>query len=252
MNDNKIQTYFTSLPAHKFLHIRNYESVGYWDFWTKQAEIPGQDCDTICALLEEVPGKLDDNQGTAEDTSSGQLMAWINAPEGRICDWGIPLAEAYGVRLPSDYSGHIPEQMQLMDVPEGEYIVFEHVPFDFATENAEVAAQVEEAMADFDYSETGYELDLTPEKVFYFYHDEKRFFKYLRPVKKHAKQLGYCFGHNINIERKHVMDYDAIIIGGGLSGLTAASLLAKRKLKVAVIDKSYQPGGSCGRYYEHK
>ena len=38
------------------------------------------------------------------------------------------------------------------------------------------------------------------------------------------------------------MDYDAIIVGGGLSGLTAASLLAKRHLKVAVIDKSYQPG----------
>jgi len=42
------------------------------------------------------------------------------------------------------------------------------------------------------------------------------------------------------------MTYDSIIIGGGLSGLTAASLLAKRHLKVAVIDKSYQPGGSCG------
>lgn len=42
------------------------------------------------------------------------------------------------------------------------------------------------------------------------------------------------------------MMYDAIIIGGGLSGLTAASLLAKRKLKVALIDKSYNPGGSCG------
>lgn len=42
------------------------------------------------------------------------------------------------------------------------------------------------------------------------------------------------------------MGYDVIIIGGGLSGLTAASLLAKRNLKVAVIDKSYNPGGSCG------
>lgn len=42
------------------------------------------------------------------------------------------------------------------------------------------------------------------------------------------------------------MTYDVIVIGGGLAGLTAASLLAKRQLKVAVIEKSYNPGGSCG------
>lgn len=42
------------------------------------------------------------------------------------------------------------------------------------------------------------------------------------------------------------MRVDAIIIGGGLSGLTAASLLAKRGLKVLVVDKSHHPGGSCG------
>lgn len=42
------------------------------------------------------------------------------------------------------------------------------------------------------------------------------------------------------------MNYDVVIIGGGLSGLTAASLVAKRGLKVAVVEKSYNPGGSCG------
>jgi len=40
--------------------------------------------------------------------------------------------------------------------------------------------------------------------------------------------------------------YDTLIIGAGLSGLTAASLLAKRGLKIAVIERNFKPGGSCG------
>lgn len=40
--------------------------------------------------------------------------------------------------------------------------------------------------------------------------------------------------------------YDVLIIGGGLSGLTAAALLAKRGLSVAVVDRNDHPGGSCG------
>jgi prolycopene isomerase len=42
------------------------------------------------------------------------------------------------------------------------------------------------------------------------------------------------------------MPYDVVVIGAGLSGLAAASLLAKRGLHVAVIDNNYKPGGSCG------
>ena len=93
----EVRTYFVHIPAHKFLHIRNYESIGYWDFWQRQSAIPGQDCETICGLLASIPGKLDDAGGENEDAGSGQLMAWINEPTGRICSWGIPLAEAYGV-----------------------------------------------------------------------------------------------------------------------------------------------------------
>lgn len=170
----EVRTYFVHIPAHKFLHIRNYESIGYWDFWQRQSAIPGQDCETICGLLASIPGKLDDAGGENEDAGSGQLMAWINEPTGRICSWGIPLAEAYGVRLPA--------QMQLMDVPAGEYLVFEHGPFDFETQNAAVEAKVEQVMRDFDYAASGWQLDLTPGRVFYFYHDCARFFKYVRPV----------------------------------------------------------------------
>ena len=178
----EIKTYFVTIPAHKYLHIRNYESIGYWDFWQKQALIPGQDCETVCGLLDSIKGKLDDAGGSEANAGSGQLMAFINEPEGRICSWGIPLAESYGVRLPADYAGEVPAQMQLMDVAEGEYIVFEHGPFDFETQNAAVEAKIEQAMKDFDYEAAGCRLDTTQGRVFYFFHDCKRFWKYIRPV----------------------------------------------------------------------
>lgn len=182
--NSEVKTYFITIPAHKFLHIRNYGSIGYWDFWQKQNKIPGQDCETICGLLDSIKGKLDDVGGEDNDSGSGQIMAFINEPEGRICSWGIPLAEAYGVRLPAGYDGEIPPQMMIMDVPEGEYLVFEHGPFDFETEHVAVEQKIEQAMKDFDYAATGYELDIAPGRVFYFYHDCKQFWKYVRPVHK--------------------------------------------------------------------
>ena len=180
----EVKVYFVTIPAHKFLHVRNYESIGYWDFWQKQSLIPGQDCETICGLLDSIPGKLDDLGGNEMNAGSGQLMAFVNEPAGRICSWGIPLAECYGARLSADYDGPVPEQMQLMDVPEGEYIVFEHGPFDFETENALVESRIEQAMKTFDYAQSGYTLDTTQGRVFYFYHDVRRYWKYVRPVRK--------------------------------------------------------------------
>lgn len=179
-----VKVYFVTIPAHKFLHIRNYESIGYWDFWQKQSLIPGQDCETICGLLDSIPGKLDDLGGDKADAGSGQLMAFINEPAGRICSWGIPLAESYGVRLPAYYNGAVPEPLLLLEVPEGEYIVFEHGPFDFETQNRSVEKKIEAAMKTFDYASSGYLLDTTPGRVFYFYHDCTRYWKYIRPVRK--------------------------------------------------------------------
>ncbi len=177
-----VKTYFITIPAHKFLHTRNLKSIGYWDFWQKQAEIPGQDCDTICGLLDSIPHKLDDLGGDEHDSGSGQIMAYQNDPAGRICSWGIPLAECYGVRLPADYDGPVPAQMQLIDIPDGEYVVFEHGPFDFETENAAVEQKIEQAMQSFDYAAHGCALDMTPGRMFYFFHDCKRFWKYIRPI----------------------------------------------------------------------
>src|SRR5512137_245539 len=39
--------------------------------------------------------------------------------------------------------------------------------------------------------------------------------------------------------------YDVIVVGAGLGGMTAASLLAKPGLAVLMIDQQAKPGGSC-------
>lgn len=179
-----VKIYFVTIPAHKFLHIKNYESNGYWDFWQKQSLIPGQDCDTICGLLDSIKGKLDDDGGSKSNSSSGQIMAYINDPNGRLCDWGFPRTECYGARLPSDYKGEVPPQMLLIDVPEAEYLVFEHGPFDYEQENRSVEEKVEKAMATFDFTGTGYCYDTSNGRIIYFYHDPDRFWKYIRPVRK--------------------------------------------------------------------
>ncbi|MBW9154543.1 helix-turn-helix transcriptional regulator [Clostridium estertheticum] len=179
-----VKIYFVTIPAHKFLHIKNYESNGYWDFWQKQSLIQGQDCETICGLLDSIKGKLDDDGGSESNSGSGQIMAYINDPDGRLCDWGIPRTECYGTRLSFDYKGEVPPQMLMIDVPEAEYIVFEHGAFDYEQENRSVEEKIEKAMATFDFAITGYCFDTSPGRIIYLYYNPERFLKYVRPVRK--------------------------------------------------------------------
>ena len=179
-----IKIYFVTIPAHKFLHIKNYESNGYWDFWHKQSLIPGQDCETICGLLDSIKGKLDDEGGSESNSSGGQIMAYINDPKGRLCDWGFPRTECYGARLPIDYKGSLPSQMLMIDVPEAEYVVFEHGPFDYDQENNSVEKKMEKAMANFDFGDTGYCFDTSAGRMIYFYFNPDKHFKYVRPIRK--------------------------------------------------------------------
>lgn len=179
-----IKIYFVTIPAHKFLHVKNYESNGYWDFWQKQSLVQGQDYDTICGLLDSIKGKLDDDGGSEVNSGSGQLIAYINDKEGRLCDWNIPRTECYGARLPIDYAGEIPPNMLMIDVPENEYIVFEHGPFNYEQENRSVEDKIEKVMATFDFCDTGYHFDTSDGRIIYLYYDPERFWKYVRPVSK--------------------------------------------------------------------
>lgn len=116
---------------------------------------------------------------------AGQIMGYINDPKGRLCAWNYPRIESYGVRLPADYSGPIPAPLELMDVPEGEYMVFEHGPFDYEQECRTVENKVETSMRDFDYAANGCVLDTaTPGRMTYFYFVPGQYFKYIRPIRR--------------------------------------------------------------------
>ena len=77
-SEQGVKTYFVTIPAHRYLHLRNYESNGYWDFWEKQSRIPGADCATVCGLLDSIKGKLDDGGGSDAGGMAGQIMGYIN------------------------------------------------------------------------------------------------------------------------------------------------------------------------------
>ena len=84
-----VKIYFVTIPAHKFLHIKNYESNGYWDFWQKQSLIPGQDCETICGLLDSIKGKLDDDGGSGLYQRSGRQALRLGLSSHRVL-WRTP------------------------------------------------------------------------------------------------------------------------------------------------------------------
>lgn len=184
-SDGKINIYFTTIPAHRFLYIRNNVSNGYWDFWQHHEKIPGQECHTVCGLLDSIPGKLDDMGSGDISSGAGQIMAYEAAEDGGKFDcYPVPRWECYGCRVPADYAGPVPEQMRLRDVPEGEYIVFEHGPFDYEQENRSVEFAIDKAWDEFDWNATDYEFDPTMGRMYYFYHDTERYWKEIWPVRR--------------------------------------------------------------------
>ena len=104
-------------------------------------------------------------------------MAHIHENNGKI-------AEAYGVRLPVNFNGVIPENMLLIDIPEMEYVVFEHGPFNFEEECESVGEKLEEAINSFDLSKTEYKSDSSKGRIGYFYFVPESFEKRIQPVIK--------------------------------------------------------------------
>lgn len=156
----KIET----IPAHKFIGIWDISSQNYGDFWNH-----GHNCDEICGTLESMsnvmlPGQLN------------QTAGWFyqNGQKGYL----------YGIPVPVDYDGEIPAGMECREIPESEYIVFFHPPFDYLKDNGAVMATVEEVAWNFDPSQMGYAWDEEIKQDYQRHFPEGYGYAVLRPVKK--------------------------------------------------------------------
>jgi hypothetical protein len=126
-------------------------------------------------LLDSIKGKLDGEDGVI-GKSSGQIMAWI-FEDGKK-------ARAYGVRLPADWNSEVPKQMLLLDVPEAEYIVFEHGKFDYEQEKETVRDKLNAVIDAFDYGGTAYVPDDSTGRLSYGLFDPEKYEKEIKPVKR--------------------------------------------------------------------
>ena len=103
-------------------------------------------------------------------STSEAVRSWpIATIKTADCVTGDTCGQGYGVRLPIHYTGDVPPNMQLLDIAEAEYLVFEHGPFDYEQENRSVEHRMEEAITAFDFTNTGYRFDDTAGRMLYFY-----------------------------------------------------------------------------------
>jgi len=122
------------LPAHKFIGVRYMNADGYMDFWKKDEEKYGRDrCDEVDGVLSSIK------------SFNGIVGAWLGK-HGYM----------YGVEVPVNYAGGIPEGMDCISVPQTPYAVFLHPPYDFATQEKAVHEALGEFIAGWDPAKHGY------------------------------------------------------------------------------------------------
>ncbi|OWR28482.1 AraC family transcriptional regulator [Saccharibacillus sp. O23] len=159
------------IPRHRFIGIWDPEVSNYGDFWSN-----GHDCDEVSGTIESL----------SHETLAGQIghtAGWIKAGEAERG----PSGYLYGIPVAADYEGEVPDGMECREVPESEYLVFWHPPFDYLKDNGEVMRVVEDTAWNFDPSKLGYVWNEAPGLQTYQRHFPEGYgYAVLRPAKKLA------------------------------------------------------------------
>lgn len=117
------------IPAHKYLGIWDDKAKDYGEFWQHHS------CDTVCGIIDSL-------SNVSDIIVTGHTAGWwYKNGERRYF---------YGLGLPMDYSGKIPEGFELREFPASYYLVFFHPPFDYLSNNGEVMSKVEDLAWNYD------------------------------------------------------------------------------------------------------
>lgn len=152
------------LPAHRLLGLKELGATDYMDFW-RRVQARGVDCHTVLGLLESIPSR------------NGQIGGWFVA-DGQT-------GYLYGIEVPEDYTGAIPEGMVCERIEAGDVAVFHHPAYDFEKEDAQVFAALHSAMNGWQPEVHGFKAD--PSRPTYQRHGSDTFGQaFCKPVKRIA------------------------------------------------------------------
>lgn len=123
------------IPAHNYIGIWDDEVQSYFPFWERH------NCDEVCGMIESM-----NNCMHPVVTCHTAGWSWNNGKRG-YC---------YGLGVPLDYAGIVPDGFEMREFPESYYLVFYHPPFDFLRDCEEVVNSVEQLAWNFDPATKGF------------------------------------------------------------------------------------------------
>jgi AraC-like DNA-binding protein/predicted transcriptional regulator YdeE len=161
---------FEYIPAHKYIGIWETRATNYGEFWQYH------NCDDVCGII-------DSMRHVSLESVGCHQAGWFyeNGQKGYF----------YGLGVPADYTGEIPEGFTVREIPASTYLVFFHPPFDYLADNGEVMSKVEQLAWNYNPKENaewwinnGYTWNETECPIYQRHFPEVLGYEVLRPVKK--------------------------------------------------------------------
>ncbi len=122
------------IPAHKYVGIWDDKATGYGDFWKYY------DCDEVSGIVESM-------RNVSDLVVSCHTAGWHFKNGDR--------KYFYGLGVPLDYNGKIPDGFSIKEFPGSYYLVFFHPPFDYLKDNGMVMKSVEQLAWNYNIETAG-------------------------------------------------------------------------------------------------